>query len=38
MTEANPDSGDELKKTSLKLPLRLKPISNVDTSVGRIYL
>ena len=38
MTEANPNPGDEPKKKSLKLLLLLKPVSEVDTSVGRIYL
>ena len=38
MTEANPNPGDEPKKKSLKLLVRLKPVGEVDTSVGRIYL
>lgn len=38
MTEANPNSADEPKKKSLKLLLRSKPVGEVDTSVGRVYL
>ncbi len=38
MTDANPSPGDEPKKKSLKLLLRSKPVAEVDTSVGRVYL
>lgn len=38
MTESNPSPGEEPKKISLKLLLRSKPVAEVETSVGRIYL
>lgn len=38
MTASNPTPGDEPKKKSLKLLLRLKPAAEVDTAAGRIYL
>jgi len=38
MTGLNPTLGVEPKKKSLKLLLRSKPVAEVDTSAGRIYL
>ncbi|MFJ1300284.1 hypothetical protein ACILG0_09970 [Pseudomonadota bacterium AL_CKDN230030165-1A_HGKHYDSX7] len=38
MTESNPPPGEEPKKKSLKLLLRSKPATDVETSAGRIYL
>lgn len=38
MTESKKPNGDETKKKSLKLPLRSKPVAEVETSIGRIYL
>lgn len=38
MTQSGSPSGEEPKKTSLKLLLRSKPTAYVDTSAGRIYL
>lgn len=38
MTESKQPDGDEPKKKSLKLPLRSKPVAEVETSIGRIYL
>ncbi len=38
MTLSNPSSDEEPKKKSLKLLLRLKPVAEVETSVGCIYL
>ncbi|MGE8587788.1 MAG: hypothetical protein ACN6OD_00095 [Alcaligenes sp.] len=38
MTEPTQPHGDEPKKVSLKLLLRSKPIAEVGTSIGRIYL
>ena len=38
MTQENPPSGDAPKKTTLKLLLRSKPATDVETSAGRIYL
>ena len=38
MTESNQPPGEEPKKKSLKLLLRSKPVAEVETSVGRIYL
>ena len=38
MTESNPRPGEEPKKKSLKLLLRSKPATDVETSAGRIYL
>lgn len=38
MTESNPPPGEEPKKKSLKLLLRSKPVAEVETSIGRIYL
>ncbi len=38
MTESNPSPGEEPKKKSLKLLLRSKPATDVETSAGRIYL
>lgn len=38
MTESNPPPGEEPKKKSLKLLLRSKPVVEVETSIGRIYL
>lgn len=38
MTEPTQPHGDEPKKKSLKLLLRSKPITEVETSIGRIYL
>ena len=38
MTQSSSPSGEEPKKTSLKLLLRSKPTADVDTSAGRIYL
>jgi len=35
MTESNPSPGEE---PTLKLPLRSKPATDVETSVGRVYL
>jgi len=38
MTESKPPPGEEPKKKSLKLLLRSKPVAEVQTSVGLIYL
>lgn len=38
MTESNPPAGEEPENESLKLLLRSKPVAEVETSVGRIYL
>lgn len=38
MTESKQPHGDEPKKKSLKLLLRSKPVAEVETSIGRIYL
>lgn len=38
MTESKQPNGDEPKKKSLKLLLRSKPVAEVETSIGRIYL
>ena len=38
MTQENSPSGDAPKKTTLKLLLRSKPATDVETSAGRIYL
>lgn len=38
MTEPTQPHGDEPKKKSLKLLLRSKPVAEVETSIGRIYL
>lgn len=38
MTESNPSPGEEQKKKSRKLLLRSKPVAEVETSVGRIYI
>lgn len=38
MTESEQPDGDEPKKKSLKLLLRSKPVAEVETSIGRIYL
>ena len=38
MTESNPPPGEVPKKKSLKLLLRSKPVAEVETSIGRIYL
>lgn len=38
MTESKQPDGDGPKKISLKLLLRSKPIAEVETSIGRIYL
>lgn len=38
MTESKQPHGDEPKKKSLKLLLRSKPVTEVETSIGRIYL
>lgn len=38
MTGSNPTPGEEPKKKSLKSLLRSKPVAEVDTSAGRIYL
>ena len=38
MMESKQPHGDEPKKKSLKLLLRSKPVAEVETSIGRIYL
>jgi len=38
MTDSKQQDGDEPKKKSLKLLLRSKPVAEVKTSIGRIYL
>ena len=38
MTESNPPLGEEPQKKSLKLLLRSKPATDVETLAGRIYL
>ncbi|MCB4322569.1 hypothetical protein KOE80_10200 [Alcaligenes sp. 13f] len=38
MTASNPPPGEEPKKKSLKLLLRSKPATDVETAAGRIYL
>lgn len=38
MTALNPPLGEEPKKKLLKLLLRSKPVAEIETSVGRIYL
>lgn len=38
MTESKQPNGDEPKKKSLKILLRSKPVAEVETSIGRIYL
>lgn len=38
MTQENPPSGEEPKKSTLKLLLRSKPVVDVETSAGRVYL
>lgn len=38
MTDSKQPDGDEPKKKSLKLLLRSKPVAEVETSIGRIYL
>lgn len=38
MTALNPPPGEEPKKKLLKLLLRSKPVAEIETSVGRIYL
>ena len=38
MTQENPPSGDSPKKATLKLLLRSRPATDVETSEGRIYL
>lgn len=38
MTGLKQPNGDEPKKKSLKLLLRSKPVAEVETSIGRIYL
>ena len=38
MTQENPPSGDSPKKATLKLLLRSRPATDVETSAGRIYL
>lgn len=38
MTESKQPNGDEPKKKSLKLLLRSKPVAEVETSIGSIYL
>ena len=38
MTESNPSPGEEPNKKSLKLLLRSKPVAEVETSAGRIYI
>jgi hypothetical protein len=38
MTQETPPSGEEPKKKALKLLLRSKSATDVETSAGRIYL
>ena len=38
MTKSKQPNGDEPKRKSLKLLLRSKPVAEVETSIGRIYL
>ncbi len=38
MTESTQPNGDEPKKISLNLLMRSKPVAEVETSIGRIYL
>lgn len=38
MTDSKQPDGDEPNKKSLKLLLRSKPVAEVETSIGRIYL
>lgn len=38
MTESKKPNGDETKKKSLNLQLRTKPVAEIKTSFGCIYL